>query len=89
MDPNPYETPKHVESEKSVAKPSKPRPGMALLMGLLAIPAAIVAFCTTCTATASVVGDLDPLSLFVGGFFGIVVAGLMFYSAARAAGGKR
>jgi hypothetical protein len=88
MDPNPYETPKHVEPGKSPGKAPVRRAGLAMVLGLLAIPAAGIAFFATCTVSSAVSGQNYEVPLVVGAGCGIAVAVAMFYYSARAAGGK-
>jgi hypothetical protein len=86
MDPNPYESPQKVELQKPAGKVPVRRVGLAVALGLLAVPAAIIACFTTCLATYE--ATQSDNALIVGAVFGIAVAVTMIYLAVRAARGS-
>jgi len=87
MDPNPYESPKTPDPTKK--KVSAGRMGTAVVLGLLTIPAAVIACFTTCLATGAMTNWSPSTAPFaVGGIFGIAAAAGMIYLAARAGRGS-
>ena len=82
MDPNPYESPQKVEHQKPAGKAPVRRVGLAILLGLLAVPASIIACFTTCLATYE--ATQSDNALIVGAVSGIAVAATMIFFAVRA-----
>jgi hypothetical protein len=91
MDENPYESPK-VVSEKAPAHMPARRMTLAIVLGILTLPAAGIAFFTTClVAVVATDGpgaspdDLFTAGLSTGSVFGLIVVAVMSYFTIRAA----
>lgn len=79
MDKNPYESPKHAGSPASGPR----RIALAVVLGLLTIPAMGIAFFTTCLASFAVTES--DLSFFVGAIGALLAGAGMVYCIVRAA----
>jgi hypothetical protein len=84
MDENPNEPP---QTHSSPARPSRKNEVAIWSMGVLSVPAGLVAFGLACTATHTVInpvgvsGPAITASFIVGGIVGATVMGLMLYVA--------
>ena len=79
MDKSPYESPKHPGPPASGPR----RIGLAIVLGLLTIPAMAIAFFTTCLAGLAV--TQDDTALFIGGIGALLAGAGMIYFIVRAA----
>jgi len=87
MEPNPYESPKNPDPTKPKKVPAG-RIGLAIVLGLLAIPAAVIACFTTCVAGYAItIGPNTAAPLIAGVIAGIAAAVGMIYLAFRTARG--
>jgi hypothetical protein len=79
MDKNPYESPQHPGSPASPPR----RIGLAIVLGILTIPAMGIAFFSTCLATLAV--TQSEAALWVGGVSALAAGAGMIYLTVRAA----
>lgn len=79
MDENPYESPQHAGSPASGPR----RVVLAIVLGLLTIPAMAIAFVATCTATFY--RTASDAALYAGGIGALVAGAGMIYLTVRAA----
>lgn len=89
MDENPYESPQ-VPSEKSPRHLPARRMALAIVLGILTLPAAGIAFFSTCLVTVMSLDGTAPNGVFeagvgVGALAGLCVAGVMIFFTFRAA----
>ena len=71
MDQNPYESPKVADTAQKPGKLSGGRFALAIVLGLLTVPAVGLAFFGTCLATFGITGfDTAPNVPWIGGLIG-------------------
>ena len=85
MDSNPYESPQVAETGKKAHQLSTGRIMLAILLGLMTLPAAAIAFFATCAVTMESTGFNSTAPWIVGTIGGLTAAAVMIFFTVRTA----